>query len=169
METVTAILKGGWSILVGLGITFRRMLRPPVTLRYPEERPELPPIYRGMPALLSDPETGELRCTACGVCQRTCPLEAIHMEPAPLGPDKKKRPASFTLDMGRCMVCGLCAEACAFNALTMAGRYELAGYTRQDLIFSLEELAEIGRGYRENNQAPPRPAGARAQDGGGVQ
>ncbi|NLY56536.1 MAG: NADH-quinone oxidoreductase subunit I [Firmicutes bacterium] len=137
----------------GLGLTFKKMLEPKYTMQYPDERWHLTPTFRGMPALLSDPETGRLKCTACGICERTCAVEAIKLETV-VGENRRKQLTGYRVDMARCIACGLCAESCPFEALTMAGNYELAGYTREQLVYNLDELAEIGKAYTENNQKP---------------
>ena len=48
-------------------------------------------------------------CTACGLCKRACPTEAISGE--------KKTP--HTIDQARCIKCGACMEACKFDAITV--------------------------------------------------
>ena len=40
------------AILSGLKTTFKRMFRPNDTLEYPEQRPAIPPGYRGVPTLV---------------------------------------------------------------------------------------------------------------------
>ncbi|GEM_PF-814347 len=137
----------------GLGLTFKKMLEPKYTMHYPEERWHVTPAFRGMPALLSDTETGQLKCTACGICERTCAVEAIKLETV-VGEDRRKQLTGYQVDMARCVACGLCAESCPFEALTMASNYELAGYTREQLVYNLSELAEIGKDYTLNNQKP---------------
>jgi len=38
-------------ILAGLKVTWDNLVRPPVTLQYPDERPAIPKNYRGVPTL----------------------------------------------------------------------------------------------------------------------
>lgn len=54
----------------------------------------------GVPAL--DPDA----CTGCGLCERSCPYDAIHVI------DGVAR-----LDVARCAGCGLCVSRCRFGAL----------------------------------------------------
>ncbi len=42
--------------------------------------------------------------------------------------------------MTRCIFCGYCEVACPFDAITMGIDYELADYSRSDLIFTKEML-----------------------------
>ena len=135
----------------GMGLTFKKLLGPKYTMQYPEERWHVAPTFRGMPVLLPNPETGTAKCTACGICARNCPVDAIAIE-SETGEDRKKKLTGYSVDMARCIVCGLCAESCPFNGLTMANEYELAGYTREQLVYTLPELLAIGSQYTFNNQ-----------------
>ena len=67
------IFAGGWSLVVGMGITLRYFFMPVVTSCYPRETPPIPPRYRGHIDLVYDPETGKDRCIVCGSCQKACP------------------------------------------------------------------------------------------------
>lgn len=51
-------------ILAGLKVTWDNMMRPAVTLQYPEERPTIPNGYRGVPTLVRDPN-GREKCVSC--------------------------------------------------------------------------------------------------------
>lgn len=144
---VLAVLAGLWSILVGLGITLRHAFSPPVTVQYPEEKKPVMPGFRGTLALLSD-DQGRLKCTACGLCARTCPTGVIQVT-GKTGEDGKKHVATYTADIGRCIVCGLCTEVCPFGALAMSPEYELAVYDPADLVLETEDLAALGRKLQE--------------------
>ncbi|HTY46700.1 MAG TPA: 4Fe-4S binding protein [Methanomassiliicoccales archaeon] len=109
--------------------TFRtsRGLNRPVTVLYPWERLVIPDGYRGRPALVMD------KCIGCHICEKICPTGCIELIEVEL-PNKGKveRPQ---VNLGRCMICGYCAEYCPKNAMIMAPEYELAAYSRQDLIY----------------------------------
>ncbi|MEI8011836.1 MAG: NADH-ubiquinone oxidoreductase-F iron-sulfur binding region domain-containing protein [Candidatus Omnitrophota bacterium] len=47
------------------------------------------------------------RCTACGMCARNCPVNAISGE----------RQSKYTIDMEKCIGCGNCYEVCKFGAV----------------------------------------------------
>ena len=49
------------------------------------------------------------KCTACGICRRDCPVEAISGE--------KKVPHS--IDQSLCIKCGLCYDVCKFDAVEL--------------------------------------------------
>jgi NADH-quinone oxidoreductase subunit F len=46
-------------------------------------------------------------CTACGVCRRNCPVEAITGE----------KKVVHVIDPGKCVKCGACREGCKFDAV----------------------------------------------------
>src|SRR5205085_10276993 len=68
-------------VIGGLGITFRTMLKPAVTVQYPHEREDPPTRARGVIALKEE------NCTACMLCGRSCPDWCIYIEG-----HKEKRP-----------------------------------------------------------------------------
>ena len=67
-------------IASGLKITFKNIFRPTITLQYPEERPEIPENYRGVPTLVKDPN-GREKCVSCQLCEFVCPPKAIRIVP----------------------------------------------------------------------------------------
>lgn len=148
MSIVRDVARAAKSIVKGHMVTFREMLLPPVTLRYPEEKPEQPRGSRGMPVLKVNEETGELNCVACGLCSRSCPPACIEViEETDQDGKRMRRPLVFNIDMGKCMVCNLCIEACPFDALEMAVHFEISGYDPDSLVFDKDRLAEIWKNY----------------------
>ena len=130
----------------GMAVTLKNAFRPPVTEQYPEQRWQPLERFRGVPALLTDPKTGKLKCTACGVCARACPLGIIEVK-SHFGEDKKRVLDEYNLDYSRCMVCNLCVEACAFDSLAMSKKYEHATDDIAKLRFNKERLGEFGFEY----------------------
>lgn len=137
------IIYTGTSLAKGLWVTLINFWRKKVTLMYPEKRWELPENYRGMPALPVDRNTGKENCLACGACARICPEQIITIEHE-VGEDKKRKLKSFRIDMSRCMFCGLCSEACPTKCLVMSKHYELSCFNRDEMLYNLEKLREIG-------------------------
>ena len=153
------------------------------TVQYPEERRKLSERFRYIPMLVYDAETGEDRCTACGICAKVCPPQCIWIVRAK---DEKGKPitqpAEFFIDTTICMNCGLCAEFCPFDAIKMNNDYEIAAQQRMPyLVFDLKELRvpttyyarikptdwadeEAARAAKEAEKAakPERPAKAEA-------
>ena len=132
------------SLLIGMAITFKHMIRPAITVQYPDERLDLPVGYRGIPVLLSDPE-GNLKCVSCELCARACPVNCIEIQSHKEPGRKIKVLDVYNLDATWCMYCGLCVEACPFDALAMSDQFELADFDLRNLVFDRDRLAEIGR------------------------
>jgi NADH-quinone oxidoreductase subunit I len=135
----------GLGVAKGMLTTISHLVRPPVTIQYPEERLDMPIWTRGRPRLIYEVDTGELRCTACGACALACPVDVIKIEQHP-SPIKGKVLDRFDLDMAGCIECALCVEACPFRAITMAPDFEMAAtYDRaSDLVFDMYELRIAG-------------------------
>ena len=133
------------SLVVGHSVTAREIATRPITVLYPEEKPEFPTGSRSVPVLKVNEESGFINCTSCGLCERTCPPGCIEIVQAvdPATNKKKPWPHSYTLDLSHCMVCNLCVEACPFDALEMLDVPELATYQVQDLKFHKEQLLDL--------------------------
>lgn len=131
-------------ILRGLKLTLIHLFRPKVTMEYPEERWELPPNFRGAPALVKD-QDGREKCVACFLCQEICPPQAITIVGGELpGSEVEKYPLSFEIDMLRCIYCGFCEDVCPEEAIFLTKTFELAGYSREEMIFGKEKLYTLG-------------------------
>lgn len=113
------------------------------TIQYPEEKRQLPENFRYIPMLLYEEDTGEDRCTACGICAKVCPPQCIWIVRDQDENGKPiTRPAMFYLDASICMSCSFCAEYCPFDAIKMNHDYELAVYDRYpSLILNKAELS----------------------------
>lgn len=135
-------------ILSGLKITMKNMLKPPVTLEYPDERPDIPNGYRGVPTLVKDPN-GREKCVSCQLCEFVCPPKAIRITPGAIPADSpnahvEKAPEEFEINMLRCIYCGLCQEVCPEEAIFLQDIFSLSGYTREEMIYQKDKLYEIG-------------------------
>lgn len=166
MRAIISIFTGLWSILQGLAVTIGNAFRHPrVTLMYPQQRePALSARTRGLFVLRRDPETGKLRCTACGLCEKACPSRVITIEPE--GEGKERHPKRYSMDLGHCLFCHLCVEACPFEALAMTDEYEIAGYDRSIAALGFEALTDAkrppGRTHKELLALPGEGAGPKA-------
>ena len=68
----------GLGIAKGMALTLRRFFEPKATIRYPEQRADVPPKFRGRLQLLYD-EYGTIKCETCFQCAQACPIECIDM------------------------------------------------------------------------------------------
>jgi ferredoxin len=68
----------GLGIARGMALTLRRFFEPKATIRYPEQKADVPPKFRGRLQLLYD-EWGTLKCETCFQCAQACPIECIDM------------------------------------------------------------------------------------------
>lgn len=133
------------SIVKGMAITFSHIFKKQPTIRYPEEKREFSPVFRGLHVLNRD-EEGRENCTACGLCAVACPAEAITMEGAERmeGEEhlyrEEKYAAKYEINMLRCIFCGLCEEACPKDAIYLSETFAPANFTRKGFIYGKEEL-----------------------------
>jgi len=135
-------------IIGGLRITFVNMFRRKETLEYPEQRPQIPPGYRGAPTLVKDPN-GREKCVSCQLCEFVCPPKAIRITPGAIPFDAptahvEKAPKEFDINMLRCIYCGLCEEVCPEEAIWLQDIYSLTGTSRGQLIHNKAKLYELG-------------------------
>lgn len=86
-------------LLRGLALTFRMLLKPKITLRYPEEKTPLSPRFRGLHALRRYPN-GEERCIGCKLCEAVCPALAITID-THTRPDGTRRTTRYDIDLRR--------------------------------------------------------------------
>jgi NADH-quinone oxidoreductase subunit I len=137
------------SIAAGLKTTLKHLFQPNVTLEYPEQRPPIPPGYRGVPTLVRDPH-GREKCVSCQLCEFVCPPKAIRITPGEVPADQPERahvekgPKEFDIDMLRCIYCGLCQEVCPEEAIFLQNQFSMTGYTREEMVNHKDRLYELG-------------------------
>src|SRR6202789_1327219 len=135
-------------IASGLKTTLKHLFRPNQTLQYPEQRPSIPPGYRGVPTLVHDPH-GREKCVSCQLCEFVCPPKAIRITPGELPEGSgvehvEKGPVAFDIDMLRCIYCGLCEEVCPEEAIFLQNQYSMSGYSRAEMVNHKDRLYELG-------------------------
>jgi NADH-quinone oxidoreductase subunit I len=136
-ETLSTLVKG-------FSVTFRNMLRKPVTENYPEEPVHFQARYRGIHVLQRD-EKGLEKCVGCFLCAAACPARCIYIEAAEntdaVRISAGERYASvYNIDYSRCIFCGYCVEACPTDAITHGQGFELATTNINALIYRKEKL-----------------------------
>src|SRR5258707_1506430 len=103
----------GLGVAKGMLTTISHLVKPPVTIQYPEERLDMPIWTRGRPRLIYEIDTGELRCTASGACAPACPVDVIKIEQHPR-PIKGKILDRFHIHIAVCLECALRIQARPF-------------------------------------------------------
>ena len=98
-----------WNSLKTMWIIFLHMFRRRVTIQYPDEKPDIPPRWRGRIILSRDPD-GEERCVACYLCAAACPVDCIALQ-ATEDEHGRRYPEFFRINFSRCIFCGYCEEA----------------------------------------------------------
>jgi NADH-quinone oxidoreductase subunit I len=163
MGLVKDFFSGIYNLVVGLFVTGKHLGRHAITLQYPKERWEMPERSRGVVVLLSNPETGELNCTACLLCMKACPTAAIIIDREKNPDTKRWFPTKFVIDNTICAFCGLCEESCNFDAIKLTGKYEFSVFDQAELIYDMDRLAELGRDVKYTPRKKPAAKKATAQ------
>jgi NADH-quinone oxidoreductase subunit I len=178
MAKIVSIKRGLWEqlyipeIVRGVGITLRHFFlntfgsREIVTVRYPEEKREYPPRFRGVHRLMKR-EDDSVRCVACMMCSTICPAQCIYITAGERSdgalsresldgsppqrsesagaPQIEKYPVSFEIDELICVVCGMCVEACPCDAIRMdTGRHYPPVDRRDQAFMQKEDLLAAG-------------------------
>lgn len=149
------------SPVAGFGVTLNSFFSPTVTEQYPRTPAQIKPRYHGRHQLNRYPD-GLEKCIGCELCAWACPADAIYVEAAANAdlPDGQhvspgeRYGAVYQINYLRCIFCGLCIEACPTRALTMTNEFELAGQTREGLIFEKDDLLAP---LRDGMLAGPHP------------
>jgi NADH-quinone oxidoreductase chain I len=116
------------TIPLGMSVTIKYFFTKPVTLQYPDEKPDVPDGFRGIHEYDVD------RCIICNMCARECPISCINLEQE--GKGKEKRLLKFEIDYSKCLFCNLCCEVCPKDCLIMGKKYDLASRTREGCVVS---------------------------------
>jgi NADH-quinone oxidoreductase subunit I len=131
-------------ILTGMKVVIRNVFRRKDTISYPEVRRRPFPRYKGR-HVLDRHADGLEKCIGCELCAGACPADAIYVVGAENTPTARFSPGEryaqiYQINYLRCIFCGLCVEACPTEALLMSTEYEISGISRDELIYTKEQL-----------------------------
>jgi NADH-quinone oxidoreductase chain I len=156
------------SVVKGMGVTIKHIVRKPVTLQYPDERWVFPERFRGFV------HNNIIRCNACLQCAKACPVSCIYIETE--GKGKDRHMTRWAVDFNKCIWCGFCADPCPTQAVTMSHDYDHSLYFRQKFVYEFvppdkpvpcHKEKRLEMGYYVEEKAPPaakkKPA-AKPQD-----
>ena len=135
------------AIAKGMMITASHLFKKSPTIKYPEQKRPIAPVYRGQHVLKRD-DNGAERCTACGMCAVACPAEAITMTSAERKKGEEhlyreeKYAKTYEINMLRCIFCGLCEEACPKEAIFLTDRIVDTEFEREDFVYGKDKLVE---------------------------
>ncbi len=157
------------TLLTGMDVTMGEFITPKVTEQYPENRKtqHISSRHRGTLVMLKD-ASGKDKCTACTLCEKTCPNGSIKITSAMVttAEGKKKRILTdYQYDLGDCMFCQLCVNACNFGAISFVKDFENSVFTRNSLVQHLNtppSEAEMQQ-YEENARLAEAKAAEEAQ------
>lgn len=123
------------------------------TVEYPEVKLTTPERFRFMPMLIYEEESGDILCTACGICAKVCPPQCIWIVQSKDSSGKTiPQSSEFYIDTSICMQCGFCAEYCPFDAIKMNHDYEISSYERHDSwVYDMQELLVSTTYYEETH------------------
>jgi NADH-quinone oxidoreductase subunit I len=160
-------LGSGVAPWAGFGVTLRTFFEKPVTEQYPFKGKYPPPFprYHGRHQLNRYPD-GLEKCVGCELCAWACPADAIFVEAGANAPEEQYSAGErygrvYQINYLRCIFCGMCIEACPTRALTMTTFYELSAPSREDMIYTKDELLAP---FEDGMLAAPHPMVAGLSD-----
>ena len=138
------IADGLKTLATGMKVTMKEYFTPKSTEQYPENRKTTLHVakrHRGRLVMLRD-ENGAVKCTACTLCEKTCPNGTIKITSQMVTNEegkKKRQLVDYRYDLGDCMFCQLCVNACNFGAIEFTNDFENSTFDRDALVLHLDK------------------------------
>ena len=138
------IADGLKTLATGMKITWKEYFTPKSTEQYPENRKTTLHVakrHRGRLVMLRA-ENGAVKCTACTLCEKTCPNGTIKITSQMVTNEegkKKRQLVDYRYDLGDCMFCQLCVNACNFGAIEFTNDFENSTFDRDALVLHLDK------------------------------
>ena len=138
------IADGLKTLATGMKVTMKEYFTQKSTEQYPENRKTTLHVakrHRGRLVMLRD-ENGAVKCTACTLCEKTCPNGTIKITSQMVTTEegkKKRQLVDYQYDLGDCMFCQLCVNACNFGAIEFTNDFENSTFSRDALVLHLDK------------------------------
>ena len=138
------IADGLKTLATGMKVTMKEYFTPKSTEQYPENRKTTLHVakrHRGRLVMLRD-ENGAVKCTACTLCEKTCPNGTIKITSQMVTTEegkKKRQLVDYQYDLGDCMFRQLCVNACNFGAIEFTNDFENSTFSRDALVLHLDK------------------------------
>ncbi len=152
-------------LIKGLRITWSNYFQDPITAQYPEVKRTqdgefgstwgFGDRFRGLPVLTWDYENDYERCIACDLCAMACPADCISLTKVRNAEVGRNFAGEFYIDAARCTYCAFCVEACPKDAIRMSRYYELAVTTRHQFVYDKQQLIDLGKYIRIEDEEKP--------------
>lgn len=169
--------RGGWladtwqlsrAVVRAMRITFVNFFRAPITVHYPDVQRKYPDRYRGLLALVYEPDSGEEACIGCRLCEFVCPPQVIKVEMQK--GEKRNYAKTFTLELYACEFCEMCVQVCPTDAIVMTRSFDMPTADRREMLLDKDRLHALGKQFQpswatgnrlRDMQAPPKKTPAR--------
>lgn len=146
-----------FSIFLGMKITYIHLMRPDITIQYPNEVSELPNYVKGRHYLPLN-EQGDHTCIVCKQCEKVCPDRIITVDGEKDPVTRKIELTNFLIDDGICCFCGLCEEVCPTNAIALGPIFDYSDYTTDSFIVdAFNEMLDASEKFKKERDIPYDP------------